>query len=183
MADKKATKPKWNQNQLKIAKLLIDEKMEPPQVIALGFKKTSVHKIKRAIKAGYKPPSTDEAYIAAAEPAKPFEEYQFKPKGNKIKEGQKTGEVTPAPTGKEEEKGPKKIVPTVVRLSGLRIDAQYTPIMDIAKQAATEEWNWNSDMRFEDFIDTILYHFFKDRGITLQGYIVDEKVKQEVEAG
>jgi hypothetical protein len=31
-------------------------------------------------------------------------------------------------------------------------------------------------IRFEDFVDTILYFFFKDRGITLQGYIVDEKV-------
>ena len=53
----------------------------------------------------------------------------------------------------------------------------FTPIMYIARQAATERWGWNPNIAFEDFIDTILYHFFKDRGITLQGYIVDEEVE------
>ena len=63
----------------------------------------------------------------------------------------------------------------LVRFTGVRIDCEYTPIMYIARQAAAEEWNWSPDIRFEDFLDTILYWFFKDRGITLQGYIVEEE--------
>lgn len=80
-------------------------------------------------------------------------------------------ELTPTPKGNDKK-------PTgIVRFVASRIDCEYTPIMIIARQAAVEEWNWDPNMRFEDFVDTIFYHFFKDRGITLQGYIVDEKVE------
>ena len=82
-------------------------------------------------------------------------------------------------------KGSSSSIPTttdintaqVVRFHPHVINCQFTPIMYIARQAAAEEWNWSLDIRFEDFIDTILYHFFKDRGITLQEYIVDEEVE------
>lgn len=49
-----------------------------------------------------------------------------------------------------------------------------TPIMITAKEAAVREWGWEREMPFEDFLDTVLYHLFKDRGIILQGYIVEE---------
>lgn len=62
----------------------------------------------------------------------------------------------------------------VIRFQPHVITYPFTPIMAIARQVAIEEWNWPSDIRFEDFIDTILYQFFKDRGIILQGYIVEE---------
>lgn len=62
----------------------------------------------------------------------------------------------------------------IVRFHPHVINCTFTPIMYIARQAAAEQWGWSPDIAFEDFIDTILYHFFKDRGITLQGYIVDE---------
>ena len=65
----------------------------------------------------------------------------------------------------------------VIRFQPHVITCLYTSIMAIARQVATEEWGWSPDIRFEDFIDTILYHFFKDRGITLQGYIVDDEVE------
>lgn len=83
----------------------------------------------------------------------------------------KEGEVTPTTTKEEEKPHP------TVRFSAGRMDCEYTPIMIIAQQAAVERWHWPQHIRFEDFIDTVLVHFFKDRGITLQGYIVDKEVE------
>ncbi len=57
----------------------------------------------------------------------------------------------------------------------------YTPIMRMAQECASREWKWRGDMPLENFIDTIMYHFFKDRGITLAGYIV-EKAGEAVRA-
>ena len=71
----------------------------------------------------------------------------------------------------------KGIKSAVVKFQTHVMTCEYTPIMAMAREAATNEWNWDPGIRFEDFIDTILYHFFKDRGITLQGYIVDEEVE------
>jgi len=51
----------------------------------------------------------------------------------------------------------------------------YTPIMRAAQQAAVNEWGWNEEMPFVNFIDTILWAFFKDRGITLAGYTVEKE--------
>jgi len=58
--------------------------------------------------------------------------------------------------------------------------AGYTPIMRIAQDAAVKYFGWRPDMPFENFIDTVLYLFFKEKGITLVGYIVDDSLKKEV---
>lgn len=50
----------------------------------------------------------------------------------------------------------------------------YTPIMRSAQDAATKFFNWRADMPLENFLDTVLYLFFKEKGITLCGYIVDD---------
>ena len=47
--------------------------------------------------------------------------------------------------------------------------------MHIARLVTVKEWNWPEDLPFEDFLDTIIYHFYKDRGITLKDYIVEGK--------
>jgi len=53
----------------------------------------------------------------------------------------------------------------------------FTPIMNMGREAAVREWGWPSDMAFEDFLDTVIYHMFNDRNITLIGYIVNDKVE------
>jgi len=57
----------------------------------------------------------------------------------------------------------------------------YSPIMRAAQDAATKIWNWRPDMPLGNFIDTVLFLFFQEKGITLCGYIVDESllVKEE----
>lgn len=52
----------------------------------------------------------------------------------------------------------------------------YTPIMRAAQDAATKFFNWRPDMPLENFIDTCLYLFFFEKGITLCGYIIDESL-------
>ena len=54
-----------------------------------------------------------------------------------------------------------------------------TPIMMSARYVAERELGWRADMPWENFIDTCLYHLFKTRGFTLQGYIVDDTVEAQ----
>lgn len=61
-----------------------------------------------------------------------------------------------------------QFTPTMLRCN-------FTPIMRAAYEAAVREFNWRPDMGFEDFLDTCLAFFFKDRGITLAGYIIEDK--------
>lgn len=68
---------------------------------------------------------------------------------------------------------------TLIKFRPEVVTCALTPIMLMAKEAATREFRWRADMPWEDFFDTCLYHLFKHWGITLQGYIVkggsDEK--------
>jgi hypothetical protein len=50
--------------------------------------------------------------------------------------------------------------------------SSFTPIMLSGKQAAEQIWGWRPDMPFENFLDTVIFHFFRDRGIELASYIV-----------
>lgn len=63
--------------------------------------------------------------------------------------------------------------------------AGYTPIMRVAQDAAVKYFGWRPDMPFENFIDTVLYLFFKEKGITLVGYVVDDSLlpKEEPDNG
>lgn len=58
----------------------------------------------------------------------------------------------------------------------------FTPIMQAARAAATKIWGWREDMPLENFLDTVLYYFYKEHGIQLGGYIVDDDIiSEEVE--
>jgi hypothetical protein len=47
----------------------------------------------------------------------------------------------------------------------------YTPIMRAAREVAVREWGWSEEMDFSNFLDTILWTFFRDREIVLAGYV------------
>ena len=53
------------------------------------------------------------------------------------------------------------------------LTATLTPIMQTAIVAAQREWRWRSDMPLINFLDTVIYNFFKEHGITLAAYVVD----------
>jgi len=54
----------------------------------------------------------------------------------------------------------------------------YSPIMRGAQDAATKVWGWRQDMPLGNFLDTVVYNFFREHGITLAAYIVeDEEIK------
>jgi hypothetical protein len=52
----------------------------------------------------------------------------------------------------------------------------YTAIMQAAQDAAVKFFGWRKDMPFENFIDTVAYLFFKEHGITLGGYLVEDSL-------
>jgi hypothetical protein len=169
--------PTGNKQQLLIA-LGLSQGKSPQQLIkGDGFAKSTVYDIKKAVEAGWKPDLSEEA-IAAAPPSPGFGK---KGGGTHLKEkkeshGESNGKKPPQNTKKElQETG--KPAPAYLSLAAIQIRCQYTPIMYMARLAAEEKWGFPGDSPFEDFIDTVLYHFFKDRGITLQGYIVDDEVE------
>ena len=61
----------------------------------------------------------------------------------------------------------------------------YSPIMRAAQDAAITLWGWRPEMPLGNFIDTCLYLFFEEKGITLCGYIIDDALleKEEQHAG
>jgi hypothetical protein len=56
----------------------------------------------------------------------------------------------------------------------------YTPIMMQAQDAAVKWWGWRSNMPFENFLDTVLFLYFKEHGITLGQYTVEDSLAQSV---
>ncbi len=57
----------------------------------------------------------------------------------------------------------------------------YTPIMQQAQDAAVKFFGWPSDMPFEDFLDTVLFFYFKEHGIELGGYTVSEELIRQAQ--
>lgn len=51
----------------------------------------------------------------------------------------------------------------------------YSPIMRGAQEAAIRVWGWRPEMPLGNFLDTVIYTFFKEHGITLAAYIVEEE--------
>ena len=60
----------------------------------------------------------------------------------------------------------------------------YSPIIRAGQDAAIRFWGWRPDMPLGNFLDTVIYLFYKEKGITLAGYIVEEteEERQEREA-
>jgi len=57
----------------------------------------------------------------------------------------------------------------------------FSPIMRAGFDAAVRVWGWRADMPFGNFLDTVIHAFFKEHGITLAGYIVEETEEERLE--
>lgn len=57
----------------------------------------------------------------------------------------------------------------------------YSPIIRAAQDAATEFWGWPSNMSLGDFLDTALHFLFKEHGITLAGYTINDEAREALE--
>lgn len=168
---KKNYKPKGNKQQLLIA-LYIKQGMTLEQVAKkVGCSTSLASNINQALHHGWMP-DLSEGAIASA-PESPG--FMGKKKG---------GSGLPVPDEVFEGNGDElqtkgKPAPAYVSFAAIQIKCQYTPIMYAARMVAEHLGWFPGDAPFEDFIDKILKIFYKDRGITLQGYIIDD----EVEAG
>jgi len=52
--------------------------------------------------------------------------------------------------------------------------ATLSPILQTAFVAAQRVWGWRNDMPFINFLDTCIYNFFKEHGVTLAAYVVEK---------
>jgi len=53
----------------------------------------------------------------------------------------------------------------------------YSPIIRGAQEAATRVWGWRPEMPLGNFLDTVIYTFFKEHGIILAAYIVEDETE------
>ena len=103
-----------------------------------------------------------------------------------------TGEITMPPVaqrtpdqlketyhGKKKEKGDRtnltKTTETLANATEIRLipriyTIDYTPIMRIAQEAAVREWGWRQDMPLANFIDTVIYNYFREHGLKIGTY-------------
>ena len=166
--------PQGNIEQLKIA-LELKQGLTSKEVSEkLGKPLITVQKLKKKIGEGWKP-DLSEAALAAAPPSPG----KLVPGGGKgtVSHGENpSGKADTEQAPGADEKKADHAAPGYISLAAIQIRSQYTPIMYMARLAAEDKWGWSGSIPYEDFIDICLYHFFKDRGITLQGYIVDKEV-------
>ena len=164
----------WNQLQMKAAFYLAQKKTINEVCEATGLNYHLVRKVHLAMKKGQKPPELTEEAIKNAPPPTVFGQKKGKPPGS-------GGESSPGSGTGDDGGTPKKVPSKRIKFYGTLIECEYTPLMMLGRTASVEEWNWDANMSIEDWLDTIIYHFFKDRGITLQGYVVDDKVEGKVQ--
>lgn len=62
---------------------------------------------------------------------------------------------------------------TQIKLVPRVYTATFTPIMQSALYVAQRVWNWRENMPFENFLDTIIYNYYREHGVTLAGYIIE----------
>lgn len=86
-----------------------------------------------------------------------------------------------ADAGKPKREPPEQKKPTEVLAGAMEIKfvprvytIDYSPVLRSAQEAAIRYWGWPPNMSLGDFLDTVIYLFFKEKGIILVGYIVDE---------
>lgn len=101
------------------------------------------------------------------------------------------GEKRISAIGRKKEKGDKsdkKIQQTEILSHAQQINfvprsytIDYSPILRAAQDASIRFWNWRPDMPLGNFLDTCLYMLFKDRGITLAGYLIEETSEEQAE--
>ena len=53
----------------------------------------------------------------------------------------------------------------------------YTPTMKIGYEASHRLWGWQ--MPFEDFLDTVIWRYFKIHGVTLESFTIDETPEEK----
>ena len=56
----------------------------------------------------------------------------------------------------------------------------YSPVMMAGQQAAQKLFGWPR-MPLNDFIDTVIYRYFKRCGVTLSGFIIEETEEERIE--
>lgn len=59
------------------------------------------------------------------------------------------------------------------------LTANLTPIIQTGMIAAQRVWGWRTDMPLINFLDTVIYNYFREHGIRLAAYIVEEPAGTE----
>ena len=165
----------WTTLQCNIANMLADNTHPDDITAALDCSRALVMRIKQAIKEGQSPPDLKMAAAMA-------EGYQEDTSTGDEEEKSSSPQKQPPGNGSKPGIVVNPKVSSFLKLIPVPVNCAITPIMQVARQAAVREWQWRVNMPWENFFDTCLYIMFKDRGITLQGYVVEEEGgEQEVE--
>ena len=165
--------PEGNKEQLLIALELSKGSSNKEVAAKLGAPLITVQVLHKKMTNGWEP-DLSEAAIAAAPPSKGM----IQAGDSMVSSGETTTKKTAKKTTAEEEKKTPSPAAGYVSLAAIQIRSQYTPIMYMGRLASVDKLGWPETLTFEELTDIVYYHFFKDRGITLQGYIVDDEVNK-----
>lgn len=152
----------WTPKQQEIAGLF-DLGQTATQLIEMGgFGRDAIYKVKNALARGEVPPESN------------YETFQVNEEGQEEKKDEKDAGNggnggNPRNTGGNTRTGVITGA-SVIKLVPRIFTCDYTPIMRAAREAAIIEWGWDINMKFEDFLDTVLHTFYLDRGLILAGY-------------
>ena len=186
----KAGKLSWTPNQIKIAQLLQEGGHTKKAIaVAVGLDPAMVTKVDKALKNGQIPPEIEEE-TPAVEEIFPDENQgetggdvppnDIQPSVNKV--SSTTSGAMLASVKSATSKAGIAGVASVFKFVQVPIACPITSIMMNARFVAESQLGWPKNMSWEDFFDTVLYHYFKAMGYTIQGFIIDKQV-EDVEAG
>lgn len=165
----------WTPKQLKIYKEL--QANIPVMQIAKNnhCSGTSVTRVKNAIKSGQIPPQEKLLIIKNQEEADKALQQSAPPEVStdaKTQQEQKPKEPygQSSPGNKQQEEA------TIAKLVPVPTYIPITPIMMSAKSYVIQRLGWSPDVRWQDLIDTIFFHYFKSLNppVTLHGWVEGE---------
>ncbi len=152
----------WTPKQQEIAGLFELGQTAVQLVEMGGFGRDAIYKVKNALATGQIPPEPTYDRRDVNE-----EEQEVKKEVKKTEGGGNGGNPRITGSGAKAESVSNA---SVIKLIPRVFTCDYTPIMRAAREAAINEWGWDPDIKFEDFLDTVLWTFYRDRGLMLAGY-------------
>jgi hypothetical protein len=109
-------------------------------------------------------------------------EITMPPASERTREQKARSRYSPAATGKVENQITSNLdVAAELRLITRSYTIDYSTIMRLGRAAAYKLWRWPLSMPLGDFLDTVIYRYFKEHGVTLEGFFIEESPEEKAE--
>jgi hypothetical protein len=171
-------KLQWNSDQIQCAELMLEDKLNPSSAIEAGFTPYLTSKVLMHLKQGDYPPTRfvktvedpQEQEIPPEVPPDP------EPEGAPVAIAVPPQAPLKEPKEKQERISRKTEDPRkATRYRFIKTDfiSDQPQYIQQGMEAAVNELGWRPDLSVADFIDTVMYWYFKAHGINIGEYTID----------